>query len=382
MTIGISPDGRRSRDGAPARDLGVTLGVEEEFLLVDAESRRPVGRADDVLATASAQCPAGTELHRELLTSQVEAASGVSTEIDGLAGQVTRARQTLARAAAEHGLLLVSTGTPPLPAAEPLITSGPRFARIAEMYATVATTYEVCGCHVHVGVADRHTAVAVMNHLRPWLPTLLAISANSPFSRERDSGFASWRMMEQARFPGAGVPPWFADAAAYDREVERLADCGVIVDSGMSFWLIRPSRHLPTVEFRVADALATTGETVLQAALSRALVGTALAELAAGREGPRIDDQTCAAAVWSAARYGLAGPAVDPLQGRTIPAVDRVEELVRRVRPSLEQRGDLGFVRQELAKLYRHGTGAARQLKAAAEGLGAVVDLLATGATS
>jgi carboxylate-amine ligase len=356
------------------------MGIEEEFLVVDAVTRRPVGLAEELLVAGRAEgleSTAGTDLQRELLTSQLEAASGVCTSIPDLASLVTRARRTLARLAGERGLLLVPTGTPPLPGIDPVVTRGPRFLRGVEIYAVAVTGYEVSGCHVHVGVADADTAVAVVNHLRPWLPTLLALSANSPFWHGRDSGYASWRMMEQARFPGSGVPPRFADAEDYRREVSRLVECGVLIDRSMSFWLARPSPHLPTVEFRVADAAATVGEAMLQAALSRALVVTALAELAAGREGPPTDDQVCAAAVWSAARHGMTGPAVSPFACRSVPAVRMVDQLVRWVRPALEDSGDLPLVRRELALLARHGTGAARQLRAAEKGLEAVVDRLA-----
>jgi carboxylate-amine ligase len=346
-------------------DDGTTLGVEEEFLLLDPATGRPADQAEAVLAAAGRAPLPGTELHRELLASQVEAASGVCHALPDLGRRLEAARARLATAAAESGLLLISAGTPPRPAEKPHVTETGRFSEIAEIYALVAADYEVCGCHVHVGIADRDTAVAVINHLRPWLPSLLALSANSPYARGRNSGYASWRMVEQARFPGSGVPPSFADAAAYDAAVDRLVDCGVLVDPAMSFWLVRPSPHLPTLEFRVADAVPTAREALLQAALSRALVRTALAEVRAGRAAPVLDDQICRAAVWSAARHGLAGPAVDPFAGRTIPAPALVAQMVAWVRPALEECGDLQAVRKTLDLLVRQGTGAQRQLAAA-----------------
>lgn len=355
---------------------GSTLGVEEEFLLVDAVSRRPAPQADKVLALVRAAAAGGTEFHAELLSTQVEAASPVCARLAGLRERLLAARRRLAEAAEAEGLRVVSTGTPVLTGPPPPFSAGERYERSARIFAGVVAGYQACGCHVHVGVADRETAVAVVNHLRPWLPTLLALSVNSPYDRGRDSGYGSWRMLEQARFPGSGVPPWFPSAAAYDERLASLVDSGVLVDEGMSFWLARPSPRWPTVEFRVADAAATTGEAVLQAALSRALVRTALAELAAGREAPRPEDAVLAGAVWSAARYGMDGPGVHPVEERRVPAVRLVEELLAHVRPALEETGDAAAVRAALEALDRRGTGAERQRRAGRRGPEAVVDLL------
>ncbi|WP_233358689.1 carboxylate-amine ligase [Thermomonospora amylolytica] len=345
---------------------GATMGVEEEFLLVDPVNGRTAPKAPQVLARAGGR-PAhspGAGFHAELLQTQVEAVTGVCTGLDDLRRQLREGRSRLAGAAMAEGLRLVSTGTPVVACPDPPFTEGERFARIADMYAGVVAGYQSCGCHVHVGVEDRETAVAVVNHLRPWLPALLALSVNSPFDRGRDTGYASWRMLEQARFPGSGVPPWFSDAADHDRRVERLVEAGVLADPAMTFWLARPSPRLPTVEVRTADAAATVDEAVLQAALTRALVRRALDDLAAGREAPRVDDQVCAAAVWSAARYGLDGPGVDPVREVRVPAARPVADLVAHVRPHLEDTGDLAEVRSVLDMLRRAGTGAARQRRA------------------
>ncbi|MCQ4083668.1 YbdK family carboxylate-amine ligase [Streptomyces sp. RB6PN25] len=309
------------------------------------------------------------------MRSQVEATTGVCTDLGHLAAQVNAGRQLLGAAAHTEGACLVSSGTPVLEGRVDL-TNGRRYASIGRAYAGQTADYQVCGCHVHVGVPDRETAVAVVNHLRPWLPTLLALSVNSPFDRGRDSGYASWRILEQARFPGAGVPPWFDSAAACNAEVERLVVCGTLMDHATSFWHARPSPRWPTVEVRAADALGCVWETMLQAALVRALVRTALADLGTGREACRPSDQVAAAAVWSAARYGLSGAAVHPVLERRVPTRRLVAEMIDRIAPALEESGDLRMVRTALARLRARGTGAVRQRRAAAGGLAAVVDML------
>ncbi|MFF8814641.1 carboxylate-amine ligase [Streptomyces pactum] len=343
---------------------GPTVGVEEEFFLVDPDSGRPLPEADQVLADLRGVPPArygGAELQRELLACQVEAASAVCRSLTGLAGRLHLARRRLAAAAHRRGALLISSGTPPAPPGRATLSRGDRFRRIAELYAGVVPDYHASGCHVHVGVRDRETAVAVTAHLRPWLPTLLALSANSPHHDGEDTGYASWRMVQQSRFPGSGVPPVFDSAAAYDREVARLVDCGALVDERMSFWLVRPSARFPTLEFRVADAAATCDEAVLQAALARALVRTAVEAVDRGRPAPRVSDQVAAAAVWSAARHGLHGSGVDPFRERRVPATELVAALLAHVRPALEATGDRKLVDTRLRWLTTHGDGAARQ---------------------
>ncbi|QFZ19913.1 carboxylate-amine ligase [Saccharothrix syringae] len=348
----------------------MTIGVEEEFLLVDPATRRPVARAGEVLARIDRDAlPAGAKVHRELVGTQLEFATGVCDDLPELRDQLLTGRRALDAAARAEGLRLVATGTPVLADPAPPLSRGERFEVIEGIYRGQVADYQCCGCHVHVGVPDRDTAVHVVNHLRPWLPTLLALGGNSPFLLGRDTGYASWRMLEQAKFPGAGVTPFFKDAAEHDAQVERLVDAGVLVDASQTFWLARPSPAYPTVEVRVADTAATTAGAVLQAGLTRALVRTALAS---DEQPPELDDQVLAAALWSAARHGLAGPGVDPRTARRVPAAELVEALLAHVSDALG--GDREPVRSLLRGALAGGTGAQRQRGAGEPG--AVVDLL------
>jgi carboxylate-amine ligase len=351
------------------------MGVEEEFLLVDQVFRHTVPKAPAVLGRI--RSGGRVVLHAELLASQVESSTGVCADLTGLRDDLVCGRGLLAAAARAEGTMLLASGTPLLSGPDVRVTTGPRFDAIGSLLSGVVDDYEVCGCHVHVGVPDRDTAVGVINHLRPWLPTLLAISVNSPFEGGRDTGYGSWRRMRQAAFPGSGLPPRFASAVEYDREVARLVDCGVLVDLAMSSWLARPSPRFPTVEVRAADTAMTVDGAILQAALSRALIRTALADLERGREGPEIGSQVAAAAVWSAARYGLRGPGVDPLLARTTPAEDLVSALLVHVADALEDTGDGAVVQDLLKDVLESGTGAERQRSAAAGGPIAAVDYVA-----
>ncbi|QPP07346.1 YbdK family carboxylate-amine ligase [Streptomyces bathyalis] len=373
----LSPS--HSAKAAPAPGA-LTMGVEEEFLLVDEVGGRSVPAGAEVIDEAGKgpALPNGMRIEPELLASQVELASGVCNDLRALAEQLNVGRRLLAEAARRKRRMLISTGTPVRESGPVTLTSGALPEQTGGTYAGLLSDYEACGCHVHVGVADEETAVAVTNHVRGWLPTLLALSANSPFHAGRDTGYASWRMVLQSRFPGSGVPPYFPSAAACRDRLEQLVECGTLADVGQSFWLARPSPLSPAVEFRVADAATPVEEAVLQAALSRALVHTALTALSDGREPATVTDQV-AAAVWSAARHGLNGPGIHPQQGRRAPAVALAQELLHHVTPALEEAGDLNFVRHQLDVLVDQGTGAQRQRAdaSALKGATAVVERLA-----
>ncbi len=345
-------------DGPP------TMGVEEEFLLVNPRTGHASPCAEAVLARYRhhGPLPDGVRVHRELRLTQLEAATGVCTTADELRHQLTAARRVLAGAAAAEDCALLATGTPvgPGPATEPPASTG-RYAEIDATYGAVVADYEACGCHVHVGVPDPDTAVAVVNHLGRWLPILLALSGNSPFDHGRDTGYDSWRMVLQSRFPGAGVAPHLGGHAEYRRAVEALVGCGALVDPDQTFWLARPSGRFPTVEFRVADTALTVDHAVLQALLSRALVQRALADLAGGREASPLSPQVAAAAVWAAARHGLSGDLVDAAAETRRPAWTLVDELLAHVRAPLEESGDLAEVRKLVDAVRDGGTGAAQQ---------------------
>lgn len=350
----------------------LTLGVEEEFLVVDEVTGRPVPAGPAIVDELS-----DVDFHREFSRAQVEFVSPVCAGLDDVRRELSRGRRTLARAARRHRSLLVATGSPPLGRpGPPPVTGAPRYRRMVEVFGSLTDDQGVCGCHVHVGVPDVAQAVLAANHLRPWLPALLLLSANSPFADGCDTGYASWRTQVWGRWPAAGVPPHFGSADEYESLVARLVATGVILDSNMVYWYVRPSRHVPTVEVRVADVPMTVGETVLQAALTRAVVATAL-------DGPppvpRVPDEVLRAACRRAAVAGLEGRCLDPCTGRATAGWALVDALLDHVRPALTALGDLDTVTRCLSWLRAHGCGATRQRAALREhgDLGAVVTLLA-----
>lgn len=351
--------------------------VEEEFLLVDPDTGGTVAAADEVLRYADAlDVPApDATLTAELFETRVEAGTGRCATLDDLTSRLSHARVRIATAARATRVWLVPSGCSPF--GGPLAPR-PAFAAFADAYAAVVSE-QVCGCHVRLDVPDPETAVAVVNHLRPWLPTLLALSVNSPFCDGADTGYASWRTVARSRLPGGGMPPHFGSVRAYETRVSRLVELGVLTDDKSPLWLARPVPRLSGVEVRVADTGVDVEATVVQAALCRALVRTAMTDLTSGREAPVIGEQIAGAALWSAARHGLSGAGIHPVLERKAPATVLVSELLAAVRPALEETGDLAVVQDGVRRLLKIGTGAARQRAA---GPAEAVRLLATNVLS
>lgn len=352
--------------GAEAYDAACPLmGVEEEYLVVDPVTRAVVPQAGAVVQRASATL--GDLVCTEITQFQVEAKTPPCADAGVLAGHLRRMRSVVAAAARADGLAVVASGTPVLgDSVPPPITDHPRYGAGIATYRALHDEQSICAGHVHVHLPDRERAVLVSNHLRPWLPVLIAMMANSPLWAGRDTGYASWRTLCWGKWPVAGPPPYFGSLAEYEELVGALARTGVLVDVGTVFWDIRPSARLPTLEVRGSDVPASAGESALLAVVVRALVSVALADVDRGDRGPRLSADLLRAAYWRAARDGLDGHGIDPVTGDLVPAADIARILIRHIRPALERTGDLDMVTCGLDRLAAAGTGAARQRAALA----------------
>lgn len=351
----------------------LTVGVEEEFLLVDYRTRRVAARAPLVLTAMAGRMPG---LQPEITQFQVETTTPVCKTMDEVRGHLSDSRSQLASAVRLHGLRLAATGTPVLgKAVPPPLTDNLRYHQMASEFGAVTDGLSICGCHVHIGIPGPEEGIKVSNHLRPWLPILLAVSANSPFWEGRDTGYASWRYLVWARWPSAGPPPVFDSVDQYEHAIRALLQAGAALDRGMTYWDVRLSHQHPTVELRVCDVAATSDEAVLIAALTRAMVATALDD---DRPPLPMPQHVLRAATWRAARDGLDGYCVNPVTGHTLPAPVLLKQLISRIRPALEDAGDLDMVLESVADLAIKGCGARRQRRAFARTgkLTDVVDLL------
>jgi glutamate---cysteine ligase / carboxylate-amine ligase len=362
----------------PAPAQALTIGVEEEFLVVDAGGQLSYQGAD--LAGEPDRAPG--EVQRELVRCQVETATPVCRDAADALARLTRLRADVGGKAAERGLRLLPSATAVLPQpADPGITPTPRYQRMAAEFGEIAQTSNTCGCHVHVAIPDRETGIAVLNEVRGWLPVLLALSANSPFEAGTVTSYHSWRHVMWSRWPSAGPPPHFDSLDHYESSVEAMLSVGAMLDRAMLYWDVRLSDQQPTAEFRVCDVAATAGEAALLAALIRGLAGTALDR--SGRSAdPVVPPELLRANLWRAARSGLTGRLLHPVTGEPTPVGDLLTDLVARTAGALDSGGDADLVADGLAAVAESGNGAQRQLAAYAvrQHLPDVVDLLAFGA--
>ncbi|WP_128377206.1 carboxylate-amine ligase [Streptomyces cavernae] len=355
-----------------------TIGVEEEYMLLDPVTGLPVPLADKVRAAAGlGLLVADQEVQSELLQAQVEVATPVCGTLEEAGGHLLRLRHAVGAAAETHGCRIAACATPPMRHGHPVaVTDRARYRAMLTQAPQLVAEQLVNGMHVHVAVPSRETGVQVLNRIRVWLPTLTAMSANSPLWDGRDTGFASWRTMIFSRWPVSGMPPYFSDVADYDRRVQQLLDSGAISDTGQLYWQARLSARYPTVEVRCLDVQLGADDAVMLTGLVRALVDTVLAEVTAGAPALDCAPELLQASMWHAARHGLSSTLVDPI-GRPRRAGDVLYELLRYVTPALDASGDSRQVTALLHRLLQNGTGADRQRAAFAEGgLRAVTDLV------
>ncbi|CAM5374975.1 carboxylate-amine ligase [Streptomyces narbonensis] len=360
----------------------ITVGVEEEYLLVDPATGVPKPLVEDVSRTAGLGAFAQRdEVQDELLQAQIEVATPVCRSLAEVGGHLLRLRHALASAAEANGCRIAATGAAPLRGVLPVpVTPSPRYLRMEAEAGKLVDEQLICGMHVHVGVPDPDTGVAVLNRIRPWLPTLLAMSANSPVWDGRDTGFASWRTIVFGRWPVSGPPPHFDGYPDYERRLAALAASGVIADKAQAYWQARLSDRYPTVEVRCLDVQLRADDAVMLAGVVRALVVTAIAEEKAGMALTPCEPEILHAANWHAARHGLNGTLVGR-DGLPLSSGDALCSLFRHITPALEESGDLREVNALVHRLLREGTPADRQRRALADGgLSGLIGLI-TGTT-
>lgn len=363
-------------DAAQARDL-LTLGVEEEFLLVDAVEPRGIEAVDQVFDQLSDDLKDSTQY--EYMRSQIELASPPQLEARNLWGAMTRLRTGLAAAADRAGARLIAVGAGPAAGPHTRIVERARYRRMRERFGDLSPGQGLNGMHVHVSVPDPETGVQILNHLRPWLPILQAATANSPLFAGHDSGYASWRSMLWERWPTVGPTPYLESHRHYETLVSDLIASGAMLDEGMLYWYARLSARYPTVEIRLGDVCPTLDDSLLLATLTRALVAALLEEVRDGTPAPDVAQPLLAAAHWRAAHDGLEGLNIDMATRETRPAWRLMRQLFDYVRPQLDRHGDLEMATVLMGRLRAKGTGAARQraILARSGSVAEVVDWLA-----
>lgn len=338
------------------------FGIEEEYQILDPEQGTPQCLAAEVILGMPEAVR--SRASREYLSSELETSTPICHDAAEAEAALTEFRDAAASACMASGALLAGTGLPP-DGGEIVgtVTPKPRYLHIeAEMRHAGRHQYAT-GTHVHVEVPSQDAGVEVVARIAQWSPTLVALTANSPFWCGVPTGFASWRHLMARNWPAAGYPD-FENSADYARTVADLIATGVVPDAGMLSWAIRLSANYPTVELRIADTQLSAGDTVAFAAIVRALVDRALSDAERGIDRPRYGAGMVEGGNWMAARDGLGSDLIDPLRAERLPAFELVDRMLGTVEARLREYGDHGRVDAYLRALLERGEPAAQQLTA------------------
>jgi carboxylate-amine ligase len=342
-------------DHAFGRSEPYTLGVEEEYMLLDGESFDLVQHIDTVLAAISGH-ELETNINAELMQSVLEIATPVCRTAGDVDRELRRLRAYVAGIASEDKLRVGSAGTHPFSLFErQRITARDRYRHLIDQMQYVARRELIFGLHIHVAVDDPEKAIQVVNGLLAHISSLLALSASSPFWRGEATGLSSSRQIVFAAFPRSGPPPRFKDYADYAEVVGQLEKTGCIADYTHIWWDIRLHPRLGTVEIRVCDAVTRVEDAVALAAFCQALVKHYCERYDRGDEIPSYHRILTTENKWLAARYGLEAPVMDLATGRRnrVPVAQLVRRTLRDIEPHARELGserELEGVREILAR--------------------------------
>ena len=352
--LGRPLDVREHRFGAGEP---LTVGVEEEYMLLDADTLDLVQRVESILQAE--QCGDFAEqVSAELFESLVEFHTPVCHGVNDVERELHRLRAHAVASAAAQGLRLGSAGTHPFSLFERQhVTGRERYRALVDVLQYVARRELIFGMHVHVAIDDPDRAIRVMGALQPHLCELVALSASSPFWRGQPTGFASCRHLIFSAFPRSGLPPRFESYAEYAQVVEQLVTGGCIADYTHIWWDVRPHPRFGTIEVRVMDAVSRLEDAVALAAYVQCLVQLHLAAGDSGHENPVLARES----KWRASRYGLQATVIDPDGGGPIPVAALIERTLDQLAPHARE---LGCDRQleGVRRILRDGNGADRQL--------------------
>lgn len=359
---------------SPPNDL-FTIGVEEEYQVIDPKTRKLCPKAHQILPLAQEDCQEAT-VQLEFRQSQIEVATPVCHSLAEVRTALANLRRNLIAAAEAVGCQLAAGGTHPFSRwQEQPLTTKPCYHKLAHRYRGLMDELVTFGCHVHVGIPDPDRAIQVMNRARGWLPSVLALSASSPFWLGADTHHASYRTVLIQRLPMAGIPQAFASYREYKSTVDDLLATQIIDHPSQICWHLRPSERFPTLEFRIADMPLTVDETVMLTGLVRGIVRTCYDQVRAQRFYGDIRSEVLTAALWKAARWGLEANLVDVDTAEAVPARQLIEKLMAFVRPALEDWGEWQEVSASVRKTLRQGNGATRQRRVF-EQQGALTDVV------
>jgi carboxylate-amine ligase len=345
-------------------DIGpqLTIGVEEEYLLVDKDTRALVVDPPDGLMQDCEQ-RLGMQVSTELLQSQVEIGTRVCANVGEVRDELIRLRGNIKEVANSYGLEPIAASTHPFSSwQDQKATPKERYDRLTVEMQGAARRLLICGMHVHVGIDDDELRIDLMNQMSYFLPHLLALSCSSPFWEGRDTGLKSYRLTVFDALPRTGLPERFASYAEYERHVRVLMDAGLIEDTTRIWWDLRPSAKFPTLETRIMDVCTRLDDTVSLAALL-VCIFRMLYRLRTHNQRWRIyTPMLIKENRWRAMRYSFDEGLIDLAKGRVVPFEDLLNEMLSLVAEDAEALGCTEEV-NDLQHILQRGTSAHRQLK-------------------
>jgi glutamate---cysteine ligase / carboxylate-amine ligase len=341
---------------------GFTIGIEEEFQMVDRQTGQLCPRIQTILEKG---CPIfGEKIKAEMLQPTVELISDILPDIPTARHELQAMRAKLAQLVGEEGLALISAGTHPsaLWHEEPR-TPYERYIELEEEFQDVARSILIFGLHVHIGVENQEVAVELMNQVRIWLPHLLAISTNSPFWIRRLTGLKSYRSVVWKPFPRSGIPEAFPSWRDFDAYVQTLVKTGAIDNGKKIWWDVRPHPFFSTIEFRICDMPATLDDTIAIAALCQTLVAKLIWLNKRGLRTQALSSHFIEENKWRVIHLGLDAEVIDFVKERRLSMRESLSELldfVNDVVDDLGSRREINYLRSLLED--PRGTGADRQI--------------------
>ncbi|MDX2029726.1 MAG: carboxylate-amine ligase [Blastocatellia bacterium] len=357
-------------------DNEFTLGIEEEFQIIDPTTRELRSRVNEIMDEG--RMLLGEQIKPEMHQSMVEVGTGICRDVKEARADVVKLRRVISELAYKKGLAIVAASTHPVSHwADQRITEHERYEALIEEMQHSARALLIFGMHVHVGMKDREAAIAVMNAARYMLPHVYALSTSSPFWIGRNTGMKSYRYEVFKQFPRTGIPDYFNSVSEFDNYVNLLIKTGCIDNGKKIWWDVRPHPFFPTLEFRICDIPSKVDETIAIAALFQAITAK-LYKLYRQNMGFRLYRRALIEENrWRAARYGLDGKLIDFGKREEVPTRKLIQELLEFVDDVVDELGsreEINYVNTML----ENGTSADRQLRVYKEtgDLRAVVDML------
>lgn len=340
-----------------------TIGVEEEYLLVDKQTRGLViDPPESLLGECEELC--GSQVTTELLRSQIEIGTRVCNDIAEVREDLTRLRKIIIEVADRHGLAPIAASTHPFSRwADQKHTEKERYQALTAEMAGAARRLVICGMHVHVGIGDNDLRIDLMNQVSYFLPHLLALSCSSPFWEGRDTGLKSYRLTVFDALPRTGIPERFQSFAEYQRHIDILIHAGMIQDSTKIWWDLRPSGRFPTLEARIMDVCTRLDDAVSLAALLKCLMRMLYRLRLANQRWREYAPMLLRENRWRAMRYSFDEGMIDFAKGTVVPFADLLDEILNMTdedATALKCQKEVAAVHNILSR----GTSAHRQLKA------------------